>query len=386
MKKSLMDISLVILLFISFGCEKQEQVERFLEDGVEVIVNHLEPYKIRGEPSTLFLEEIFTIDTERDDIAEIGLNDIGAFDVDSEGNIYMVNLKSSENVIFKFDKDGNFVRSFCRNGEGPGELQMTASYLRINNQDEIIITETYTGLLFFNADGDFITETRFSEKVTYGMAAIPINNSNYLIVWGDASPTDEFLFQRPLSLFSSEFEEIKRLGSFNVPNYQKGKRVDATSLFAFSLSKEHIFVGDNNKEYEICAYDLKGNLVRKIRKEYKKVPLSREYIEEYTKSLNNQRKKMTDFPESFPPYQAFFVDDKSRLFVMTYEKKEDSGEYVIDIFNADGVFVGRKSLRVFFSYMTELFLWATVKQNLLYCKNEKESGFEELVVYKMIWE
>ncbi|MCJ7581409.1 MAG: hypothetical protein MUP98_12860 [Candidatus Aminicenantes bacterium] len=157
-------------------------------------------------------------------------------------------------------------------------------------------------------------------------------------------------------------------------------------MFAFSLSKEHIFVGDDNKEYEICAYDLKGNLVRKIRKEYKKVPLSKEYIEEYTKVLNSQRKKMTDFPDSFPPYQSFFVDDKGRLFVMTYEEKEDSGEHVFDIFNEDGIFIGRTSFRAFYNNLNELFLWATAKQNLLYCINEKDSGFKELVVYKMTWE
>ena len=55
-----------------------------MEDGVEVIVNHLEPYKIKGEPSTLHLEEKFTLDTERDEIAEIGLTDTQDFDVDSD--------------------------------------------------------------------------------------------------------------------------------------------------------------------------------------------------------------------------------------------------------------------------------------------------------------
>jgi hypothetical protein len=222
--------------------------------------------------------------------------------------------------------------------------------------------------------------------VTVGLVVIPINNSKYLILWAVNDPSDDFIFQRPLSLFSSEFEEINRLGSLKVPNYLKGKRINATYLFAFSLSNEHIFVGDDKRTYEICVYDLDGKLVKKIRKEYKSVPLTDEYIEESMKVLDNQRKKMTDFPKSFPPYQSFFADDIGRLFVMTYEKSEDSGEYIFDIFNEDGLFLGRKSFKVFFNLVREAFLWATAKENRLYCRNEKESGFRELVVYKMIWE
>ncbi|MDH5385377.1 MAG: 6-bladed beta-propeller [Candidatus Aminicenantes bacterium] len=386
MKKIYMILPLILILCFMVSCQDEEAtVKRIMEDGVEVIINHLEPHIVKGEPSTFHIEKEFVIDTEMDEIASLGLTDMGAFDVDSKGNIYLVNLKSSENIIFKFDRDGNFVRSFCRKGQGPGELQMTA-YLRINSQDEIMITELYNKLLVFNADGDFINETRFSALVTIGLAVIPINNSNYLILWGVNDPSAEFLFQRPLSLFSSEFEEIKRLDSLKVPNYLRGKRVSATYLFAFSLSKEHIFVGNDNRGYEIWVYDLEGNLARKIRKEYKKVPLTKEYIEEYMKVLDSQRKEMTDFPESFPPYQAFFMGDKGQLFVMTYEKGEDSGEYVFDIFNEDGLFIGRKSLRVFFDFINEGFLWATVKQNHLYCRDEKENGFKKLVVYKMTWE
>ena len=70
MKKLCIIMLLALILCFMVGCQdKAANVERFMEDGVEVIVNHLEPYKIRGEPSTLFLEETFTIDTERQDIA-----------------------------------------------------------------------------------------------------------------------------------------------------------------------------------------------------------------------------------------------------------------------------------------------------------------------------
>ena len=67
MKKIILLIS-IISLFIHCGL-KQEEVERIIEDGVEVVINHFEPYKIKGEPSSLIFEKEISIDMERDDFA-----------------------------------------------------------------------------------------------------------------------------------------------------------------------------------------------------------------------------------------------------------------------------------------------------------------------------
>ena len=52
-------IYLILILSIFHNCaSKQEKVERVIKDGVEVIVNHLEPYQIKNEPIT-FMSEAF---------------------------------------------------------------------------------------------------------------------------------------------------------------------------------------------------------------------------------------------------------------------------------------------------------------------------------------
>jgi len=386
MKKLLLILPLVILLCFVYGCEKQEKVERFMEDGVEVIVNHLKPYKIKGEANTLHLAEEFTIDTENDDIAETGLTDIGAFDVDSEGNIYMVCPKATENIFFKFDRNGNFVHSFCRKGQGPGELQSPPFTLYIARQDEITVTDVMKKkLLIFNNGGNFVKETPISSQAPQIFGVTPLKNGNYLSMQIVIDPTSDYLIQYTLSLQNSEFKEINDLDEIKFANFLKGKKTKGIFTFCYSITGDKIFAGNDNRGYEIWVFDSDGNLQRKIRKEYKKMPITREFIEEKMKALVGPRGKMAIFPESFLPFQGIFTDDKDGLYVMTYEKGEDSNEYITDIFNADGVFVGRKSLRVFFSDR-EYLLWATVKQNRLYCRSEKESGFKELVVYKMRWE
>ena len=124
----------LILILLLFSCcaPTQEKVERIIEDGVEVIVNHSEPYQIKGEPTTFTLEEEFTIDSEREDLAELGIGKINTWDVNPDGDIYL----ASRGQIFKFDKKGNFVKTIGQKGQGPGDFQRIRE-LRITNSGEL---------------------------------------------------------------------------------------------------------------------------------------------------------------------------------------------------------------------------------------------------------
>jgi len=105
-------------------------------DGVEVVLNPPEPVRIKGEPGDFELDLLFSIDTEKEKIAEIGLTDIrGSFDVDSEESIYLYSPEGQDEVFFKFDSTGAFVKSFGRLGQGPGEVQGGVSFLNISPRD-----------------------------------------------------------------------------------------------------------------------------------------------------------------------------------------------------------------------------------------------------------
>ena len=83
MKKLLLVIPLVILLCFIFSCQvKKAKVERFMEDGVEVVLNFAISQNKSVNP---VLNQILSIDTENEDLVEFGLNDIYGFDVSSSG-------------------------------------------------------------------------------------------------------------------------------------------------------------------------------------------------------------------------------------------------------------------------------------------------------------
>jgi len=364
--------------------QKQEKFERITEDGVEVVINHTEPYKIKGQPTTIGLEKKFSIDTEKASTAKLGLVDIGKyFDVDSEGNVYLVSPMGKGNTIFKFDKKGNFVKSFGHRGQGPGELvsrRFPPLFLTIHSKDEIVVTNYYRRkLVYFNQKGDFIKEQKLDPKFML-LAVIPLPNGNYLAYENRGGPS----YELPLSLFNQDFKKIKELGFRKIPDIGEEKIKGIYYMFSWAISGGKIFTGKQERGYVINVYDLKGHLIRKIKKEYKPVPLTKEYKEQYFKIYKNSEEFLDKiyFPKNFPSFHSFFTDNNGRLFVMTYERGERLGKYIYDIFNEDGLFIGRKSLRIHHNSDS---LFARMKNNRLYCIYEKESGYKEFTVYRIIW-
>ena len=172
----------------------------------------------------------------------------------------------------------------------------------------------------------------------------------------------------------------------------KGNGIKGTrNVFIWAISKDKIYIGNDERGYEICMYDLDGNLKRKIKKEYVPVKVPEEakkrFLKQYEKPEYEVYRKKVYFPKYMPPFQYFFTDDEGRLFVMTYEKSKTSNEYMYDIFNANGVFIGRTSLANFYiDDFGEATLDAKAISDRLYCLREKESGYKELAVYMIRWE
>lgn len=80
----------------------------------------------------------------------------------------------------------------------------------------------------------------------------------------------------------------------------------------------------------------------------------------------------------------FFLDDEGRIFVMTYERAENSNGYIYDIFNAQGLFIARKAMNI--STLGDAYPCAKSRRGRLYCFQEKPDAFREFNIYKMRWE
>ena len=333
-------IYLLLVLLICYACAPKGEVpERIMENGVKAILNRLEPYTIKGELSTFSLQKEFTIDTENDRIAETGLTDMGLnFDIDSDGNIFLAGYENTGGMIFKFDREGNFVRSFCRKGQGPGELQgrnYVSLYLTVDRNDNISVSDFGNKLVVFDREGQMIDEKKIDSGT---ICTTPLSNGNFLSYISVMDGRNEFINQNPLTLFDGQFKEIKELDKQMVPNPIVGKRLKGSyHILSWSISNGKIFTGFQERGYEISVFDFTGNLVRKIKKEFKPVPIPEDYktsfMEQFNAPIFDDIRSKIYFPNAMPPFHSFFADDEGRLFIY-------------DIFNPEGVCIGRKSLKI----------------------------------------
>lgn len=362
-----------------------------MENGVEIVLNKIEPYKIKREHTKFTLEKEFVIDTERDDLAKIGIVDIDGFDVDFEGNIYVLCLQNDNELIHKFDNKGNYTYGFARKGRGPGEFQMFF-YFRINSRNEIIVTANQK-ILVFNKNGIFLRQIKIEIGTSAGTL---LDNGNYL--FEDAPMQIEERSGKTasnLSLYDQDFKKIKELDRIEYPDPGSQELNALYNLLFWAVNGQRIFSASQDRGYEILVFDLNGSPLRKIRKEYRKIPISDEYKEEYKKNLGSRMyeilKNRLHYSLLLPPFHYFLTDEDDRIFVRTYEKGDQKDEFIYDIFNSNGLFISRKSMSSclcsnYFYFSAVNFVNGKIKNGRFYCLSEKESGFRELRIYKMIWE
>jgi len=234
----------------------------------------------------------------------------------------------------------------------------------------------------YNTEGEFLRDMSLNSHISILKI---FDNKKHLVFWQDNFPPNIEKFINHLGLCESGFEDIKEIYTYNFPNVMVVDKVYAPGNFWIDgASAHHIFIGDGEFGYEILVFDLEGKMIRKIRKEYAPVELS----EEYKRNFFERRKKSPvlhkyELRKYFPPFQYLFTDEEDRIYVMTYERSTSPNDWIFDIFTPEGVFFGRVPVK---SRMDSRQISIRAKHNRIYTICEKESGYKELVVYKMKWE
>jgi hypothetical protein len=269
------------------------------------------------------------------------------------------------------NNEGSLIDKFGSEGQGPGEYQSPME-LVISKQDEIFLTDRGKVVVLSNT-GQFIKEFRID---TDYQKILPLDEDKYLVI---AVKLKEDLSQSfQVILCSSGLEELKILDSSKIESFKKATKVNIIpTLVYWEKSNNYIYTG-NTDEYEIRVFDFNGELLRNIRKEHVAIPLSEKDREEYEQRLQKFPPEIREsffIPDTFPPFKDIVALSDKWLFIQTYEETND-GSSLYDIFNTEGKFVGRMGLEGY---------QAKFKGDRVYCLKQKESGYKELVVYRVIW-
>jgi len=380
-QSALMGFILICLSLCACG-PQQTRIERFVEDGVEVVVNHERPSKIEGEPMSFSLDEEFKIDTENETLAELGIRNVDEFEINAEGSVF---LSTGEQVL-QFDKEGRYVRAIGRPGQGPGEYQVALA-LRIMDSGELSFFDGENGkFLLFHSDGSWKEDIRKNSTI-FTYQALPLENGHFVLQerWDEQ---EKGIRRFQYALLDEKFKKVKNFGPtfwIEIP-FSPAKLNLLPHEMSCRVCRHQIFISSTTREpFEIEVYNFDGGLLRKIRRIAERRRVTAAYRERTLKRWQGSRawkewdlEKKHYFPEYFPPFRQFWVDDEGRIFVETYAQGEGPGEVLLDIFSPQGVFVGAKSLkeardRRFFG-------------NRMYAVYRKDSGYDVLMSYKMRWQ
>jgi len=344
------------------------------------------------------LEEELSIDTEREDLTEQGVSDVWGFDVDSRGDIFIFQPPmNTGQLIFKFDRRGHFLTSFASKGQGPGEIQWPIFH-RISADDELPVLDMISKkLILFDYNGKILRETPVPLEIRGSSMVLQLSNGNSLYRKVELDPLQKYpSLVLTYSLLDPEFQNIREFDRIEIPHPLGTLKIRFPfPLTVWGVTRDKIYLGNDRWGYEVRVYDLDGNLLRKIRKEYAAVPFPENKKLAVLKSLESPElapiRKKLDFSQSSLPFQHLFCDDEGRLYVMTNETGQNPGEYLFDIFTPEGVFFARTSCAVHLSADltapgSPTDSWVTAKNGRLYAVREKPSGYKELVGYRMIWE
>ena len=144
----------VIFVVLWQNCTSNKTYKIELKSNVKIITNFEPLYRDKN----IFKLELHQVISGLDD-NDIVLNQPIDLVKDTKGNIYIFDMGDVD--IKKYDSNGNFIATFGRSGNGPGEFQ-TFSFLEIDNEDNIYINNMDGRLQVITNEGEYIREHKLS--------------------------------------------------------------------------------------------------------------------------------------------------------------------------------------------------------------------------------
>jgi hypothetical protein len=354
---------LCIAVLAALSCSKKERgFATEIVNGVKVVRNlALKPEK--ATRSLGFVEEIsIGGDDAADDDLLFAPVDI---DADPEGTIYV--LDGRDAVIRLFDKDGRFVRTIGRKGQGPGEFEGPACMDVAPDGRIIVVDQSLMRLTVMAQNGDFIGSHIIKEHVFDIRLA---KNGALVAAYSDPQRSRDCVGAYDLEsgqatpLFSQETYWPARI-------MNKEMTYDFPYFVRFALSAADRLYAGSGAAYEISVMDTTGRTELKFTKEKERIPVQGEMLDRISNMTLRGPNPYVRSPH-FPFFGSLAVDEKGRVWVQHYLpkiSKTTNPETPYDLFSPDGVFLFETRIP------GHIFSKLVFKNGSIYALKKMESGY-----------
>lgn len=368
MKSKIKNALITLLLFcfiVATACENQKTIWKGTieeENGVTVIKNPKEP---------MYGEDVFSLEEELS-IAQIKgekellFSEIRSLAVDEEGRIYALDIKEANVKVF--DYNGNYIRTFGKKGQGPGELNFPL-VMFITSQNEIVVEDFRNKLVYFSTEGELIKSIPITKL---GVSGVDIDSQGNIVGLGIVREKEDPRYE--VKKFDSDSNYLHSLGSSPLPSATPGVFNPFMAVIRHEIYSDDQIICGYPEKYEIKIYNSAGELKKVIMKDYDPVEITEEEIKEQTDGIPPDLK--LSISKYHSAYGRFLADDEDRIFVMTYERIEGEEGYYYDVFDAEGKFTVKIPLKS---------RPHVLKNNQFYTIEEDEEGYQVVKRYKVTW-
>lgn len=272
------------------------------------------------------------------------IGQVASVTADELGRVYIAD--SDQNTIHLFEADGDYIESFGRDGEGPGEFR---SLVRIDHRDGTIyaLDRNLNRITQFDSESLTVENTLGLSGVTNrtGMnrRSMPetffvLPGERFLITFSMfASGTGQVHFQ-PVDIMDSDgryegADQIKipvrqsimretggNIGVIVPPYGRKSTLVASESGDIYTNWSEHLL---------IKQYAENGNYVQSWYSRQQGPPLSRSGLRDRYSEAFMEYIRGETLPDTWPLIRTFIVDDQERLWISLYSSNHDEAEWFV---------------------------------------------------------
>ncbi len=351
-----------------------------LKNGKKIIKNPSEP--VYGE-ILLELEEELSIGSEDDD--NYLFYDPRNISVDNQKNIYI--LESGNHRIQKFDKDGNYLQTIGKEGQGPGEFERPYSFV-LDKSNNIYVSDRRK-IHFFNPSGEFIKTIPLSDQVNNFFVSSEGNIFGLLTQRIEKERTRLIVKMNPEGKILKNIVQLAEVNQVMRKSGNVTSRFSITHSYNYSLyftfsNNNQIYYGDSS-EYSFSRINLEGNVELVIKKEEPYQSISQKekdkILDGFSELIKQWPKGVVEEAVQFPDHRPFFdrilIDDKERIYIKKVNPVLDETEsFEYDVFSPKGYYL----------YKTVLpFSPDIIKKGYLYdLYTSEETGEVKIKRYKVI--
>ncbi len=373
---TLIQLVLIILAIASmlFCCSQQDQDNEWRavkkkEEGTTIITNPKNPKY--GEISLDLVEDL---SIGNDDDENYLFYRVESIIVDNEENIYVLDAGNCR--VQKFNKNGEYLQTIGRKGQGPGEFTNPAAFYR--DREGTLYVLGQMKIQVFDAAGEYKKSIPLENRI-YEFMITPdgqiITHTILRVDEGNKKAIIKLDLEGKIIATMAEFSDVKAVQS----KTEEGNTVTFKAYHQYNYwpylypAGWEGFVYAYPSKYKIFNMNTKGELRLIIQRNIAPNLISREEKNFIMSGIKRQAERRgiqltNDVLETacqFPPHRPFFnrilLDNAGRIYVRKAGSVLDGNiEVQLDIFSKDGFYFYRASVPftpdfIFRGYMYDVF-------------------------------